>query len=125
MRLRVWRVPSKTRSRTSRTSRRRWMTPRRLRTTSQSSAQRRLMSSRRHRKPMQMPLKCLVRHSGPLKSSTGTQKQHFIQAKPAPNTNFQDGDYKGSTGEARGVLSIIEMLIEDITKEMKSQGQDE
>jgi len=52
-------------------------------------------------------------------------KAAFIQAKPAPNTNFQDGDYKGSTGEARGVLSIIEMLIEDITKEMKSQGQDE
>jgi len=51
----------------------------------------------------------------------------FLQvgAKPAPNTNFQDGDYKGSTGEARGVIGILEMLKEDINKQIKSEGQAE
>merc|ERR1719409_1281345 len=49
----------------------------------------------------------------------------LVAAAPEPHTNFQDGDYKGSTGEARGVLSIIEMLKEDIRKQIKSQGQDE
>jgi hypothetical protein len=48
-----------------------------------------------------------------------------VDGKKQPETNFQDDDYKGSTGEARGVIGIIEMLKEDITKEMKSQGQDE
>merc|ERR1719424_2795669 len=48
-----------------------------------------------------------------------------IDAEPAPNTNFQDGDYKGSTGEARGVIGILEMLKEDINKQIKSEGQDE
>jgi len=48
-----------------------------------------------------------------------------VAAKRQPETNWQGGDYKGSTGEARGVISILDMLVEDITKEMKSQGQDE
>jgi len=50
----------------------------------------------------------------------------FLQvAKPEPNTNFEGGDYKGSTGEARGVMGILDMLQQDLEKEMKSQGQDE
>merc|ERR1719409_810641 len=49
----------------------------------------------------------------------------LVAAAPEPHTNFQDGDYKGSTGEARGVLSIIEMLKEDIRKQIKTEGQDE
>jgi len=48
-----------------------------------------------------------------------------VAAKPKPHTNFEGGDYKGSTGEARGVLAILEMLQEDIRKQIKTEGQDE
>jgi hypothetical protein len=48
-----------------------------------------------------------------------------VKAEPAPETNFQDGDYKGSSGEARGILSILDMIIEDVQKEIKTEGADE
>merc|ERR1719440_1746348 len=48
-----------------------------------------------------------------------------VEEKPQPETNWQGGDYKGSKGEARGVIAIIDMLQEDLKKELKSQGQDE
>jgi len=51
-------------------------------------------------------------------------RQSFLQG-PKPNTNWEDGDYKGSQGEARGVVGILNMLIEDLEKEIKSAGQDE
>jgi len=50
---------------------------------------------------------------------------NMVAAKPAPNTNWQGGDYKGSSGEARGVIGILEMLKEDHRKQIKSEGQDE
>jgi len=47
------------------------------------------------------------------------------EPKGAPRTKFKDANYKGSTGEARGVLSIIEMIVEDLRKEIKTSAQDE
>jgi peptidoglycan hydrolase CwlO-like protein len=56
-------------------------------------------------------------------------KGKFIQvehSKPEPNTNWEAGDSSSSSaGEARGVMGILDMLQEDLKKEMKSQGQDE
>jgi len=50
---------------------------------------------------------------------------NLVAAEPAPNTNWQGGDYKGSSGEARGVIGILEMLKEDHRKQIKTEGQDE
>jgi len=53
-------------------------------------------------------------------------KGAFLQVRgDPPNAGFESGDYKGSAGEARGVIGILDMLQEDIRKEIKSQGQDE
>merc|ERR1719265_328921 len=49
----------------------------------------------------------------------------LLQVGKKPNTNWEGGDYKGSTGEAQGVVAILDMLQEDLRKEIKSAGQDE
>jgi len=59
------------------------------------------------------------------KDTSALQVESVAEPKGAPRTSFKNGDYKGSTGEARGVLSIIEMLIEDLRKEIKTSAQDE
>jgi len=45
----------------------------------------------------------------------------------APHTTFdkEGGAYKGSTGEATGVVAIVEMIKEDLRKELKVSGQAE
>jgi len=48
-----------------------------------------------------------------------------VGAAPAPTTNFEGGEGKGHAGEARGVLVILEMLKEDVRKQIKSEGQEE
>jgi len=54
-------------------------------------------------------------------------KASFLQesAKPQPETNWQGGDYKGEEGSAGGVLQILEMLKEDLQKEVKVAGNNE
>merc|ERR1719478_1873584 len=47
-------------------------------------------------------------------------------AKPEPETAWMEGgDYKGEAGSGRGVVGILDMLTEDLEKEIKSEGQDE
>jgi len=48
-----------------------------------------------------------------------------VGAAPTPTTNFKGGKSKGHSGEARGVLVILEMLKEDVRKQIKSEGQEE
>jgi len=48
-----------------------------------------------------------------------------VGAAPMPATNFKGGESKGHSGEARGVLVILEMLKEDVRKQIKSEGQEE
>jgi hypothetical protein len=48
-----------------------------------------------------------------------------VSAEPEPNTSFEGGDYKGSQGEARGVMAILDMIKEDLSKEIKTAGQAE
>jgi len=43
----------------------------------------------------------------------------------APETSFDDGNYGGNKGETGGVVAILEMLKEDIQKEMKTGRADE
>jgi len=60
------------------------------------------------------------------KDTSALQVDDTKPGKKEPRTNF-DGSktYKGSTGEARGVMAILDMLEEDLHKEVKVAGQQE
>merc|ERR1719436_1972061 len=50
-----------------------------------------------------------------------------LAVKPKPETSWdaEGGNYKGAEGATRGVLGIIDMLMEDLEKEIASARQDE
>merc|ERR1719506_1254769 len=60
------------------------------------------------------------------KDTSALQVDDAKPGKNEPRTNF-DGSktYKGSTGEARGVMAILDMLEEDLHKEVKVARQEE
>jgi len=45
--------------------------------------------------------------------------------EPAPRTNFKDGDYKGKAGDARSVMVILDMIKQDVGRDIKKAIQEE
>merc|ERR1719240_2479570 len=45
--------------------------------------------------------------------------EYTVDPDKAPETSWTGGDYGGRKGESEGIIAILEMIVEDLQKEMK------